>query len=96
MTPENHVEHIEGVCGGRAIIAGHRIPVWQIAKLANEGASTKEIEGRYMSVNTQEVRNALKYYHSHKEEIERDIEANSLESVKSLNLPNFHVLNGRR
>jgi len=68
-----------GVCGGRPVIAGTRIPVWGIAGWSRKGYSAERLQREiYPSLGLAEIYDALSYYHDHKEEIDRQVEENSL------------------
>ncbi len=70
-----------GVCGGKPIIVGTRIPVWGIAGWYKKGSSAEQIQRDvYPSLGLAEIYAALSYYHDHKEAIEQQIEENSLSS----------------
>lgn len=61
-----------GVVGGRAAIAGTRIPVWQIIHAHREGATAADLR-RMHGLSDEQIRQALAYAEAHPEEIERDI-----------------------
>lgn len=68
-----------GVCGGKPIIAGTRIPVWAIAGWSSKGYSAEKIQRDiYPSLGLAEIYDALSYYHDHKAEIDRQLAENSL------------------
>ncbi len=74
-----YVTKRRGVCGGRPVIAGTRIPVWGIAGWSRKGYSAERIQREiYPSLGLAEIYDALSYYHDHKEEIDRQVEENSL------------------
>jgi len=85
----------EGVCGGREIIEGHRIPVWQIAKLHKEGASIRELNSKFYRLSTEEIRQAIDFYKENTEKIEAQIEENEPNNVITPSTPNAHFLNGQ-
>jgi uncharacterized protein (DUF433 family) len=73
-----------GVCGSRLCIAGTRITVLQIATLFRQGWTAEEIRDSYPHLSLAQVYAALAYYHSNREEVERqlaeeDAEADHLE-----------------
>jgi uncharacterized protein (DUF433 family) len=73
-----YVTQKKGVCGGKPIIAGTRIPVWDIAGWSRKGYSAAKIqEDIYPSLGLAEIYDALSYSYDHKEEIDRQLEENS-------------------
>lgn len=84
----------KGVCGGREVIKGHRIPVWQIAKLYIEGASKPEIRERFPGISSEEIEEAITFFERNKERIRKQIEENKPEKALSSSAPNTHILNG--
>ena len=67
----------KGLCGGKAIIAGIRIPVWSIAGGSRYSAEKiqKDIYPRF---GIAEIYDALSYSHDHGEEIDQQLEESSL------------------
>jgi uncharacterized protein (DUF433 family) len=64
-----------GYCGGKLHILGHRIKVQHIAIWHERmGMTLEEIIATYPSITLPEVFAALAYYHSHRQEIDGDIE----------------------
>ncbi|WP_165247227.1 DUF433 domain-containing protein [Paludisphaera soli] len=65
-----------GYCGGKPHIAGHRIKVQHIAVWHEQmGMSPEEIAATYPTLELPAVYAALAYYHSHRDEVDADIEA---------------------
>jgi len=65
-----------GFCGGKPHIIGHRIKVQHIAVWHERmGMTPQEIVVTYPSLSLAAVFAALAYYHSHRVEIDADIEA---------------------
>ena len=65
-----------GFCGGKPHIIGHRIKVQHIAVWHERmGMTPEEIVVTYPSLSLPAVFAALAYYHSHRAEIDADIEA---------------------
>lgn len=65
-----------GFCGGKPHIIGHRIKVQHIAIWHNRmGMTPDEIVVTYPDLSLPAVFAALAYYHSHRTEIDADIEA---------------------
>jgi len=80
-TPHPRIVHTEGVCGGRARIAGSRVPVSTIAELYRQGESVGEIALSYPSVDPAAIHDAVGYYLDHRQEVDAEIESNSLDAV---------------
>ena len=65
-----------GFCGGKPHIIGHRVKVQHIAVWHERmGKTPEEIVATYPSLSLPAVFAALAYYHSHRAEIDADIEA---------------------
>ena len=74
-----YVTQKKGVCGGKPVIAGTRIPVWAVAGWRHRGYSPERMQRDiYPSLGLAEIYDALSYYHDHKEDIDRQLEENSL------------------
>jgi uncharacterized protein (DUF433 family) len=80
-TDHPYVVRTEGTCGGRPRIKDSRIPVSVIAGFVRDGASLDEITAFYTHVEPVAIEDAISYYRDHREEIDAEIEAGSLESV---------------
>jgi uncharacterized protein (DUF433 family) len=76
-----YVVRTEGVCGGRPRLKGSRIPVSTIAEYVRSGESPAGIAALYPHVEPAAIQNAIGYYLEHENQIDAEIEANSLESV---------------
>ena len=70
-----------GVCGGRPIVRGTRVPVKAIVGYHKLGMSTDEIVASLPHLTPAQVYEALSYYYDHMAEIERDIQENQLERL---------------
>ncbi len=75
-----YVTHKKGVCGGRSIIDGTRIPVWSIIKWCKIGMSLEEIMREFPQLAPAQIHDAFSYYYDNSEEIERDIAENENEA----------------
>jgi uncharacterized protein (DUF433 family) len=65
-----------GYCGGKPHILGHRVKVQHIAVWHQRmGMTPEEIVATYPSLSLPAVFAALAYYHSHRTDIDADIEA---------------------
>ena len=73
-----------GFCGGKPYIVGHRIKVQHIAVWHERMRMTpEEIVATYPSLSLSAVFAALAYYHSHRGEIDSDIEADERYAAES-------------
>lgn len=61
-----------GVFGGRIRIDGTRITVHRIATLYNQGQNAEEIAQTYPDLTLSQIYTALAYFHTHRDEIERN------------------------
>jgi uncharacterized protein (DUF433 family) len=76
QTEHPHIVRIEGVCGGRPIIAGTRISVRTVVERVRLGDSPEQVVENYPPLTLAQVYDALSYYHEHESEIEAEIAAN--------------------
>jgi len=70
----------KGICGGRSVVEGTRIPVWSIIKWYKLGMSLEEIMREFPQLNPAQVHDVFSYYYDNQEEIERDILENENEA----------------
>ena len=68
-----YVTNVPGVCGGRSVIEGTRIPVWSLVKWYKLGFSIEDIMREFPQLHPSQVYDAFSYYYDHQEEIEHDI-----------------------
>lgn len=64
------------ICGGKARIAGTRIPVWGLEQMRRSGLTETQIMERYPTLTPFELGCAWTYVENCKAEIEKQIEAN--------------------
>src|SRR5215203_5860941 len=76
-----HIVRTEGFCGGSPRLRGTRIPVRGIAELFRRGEQVEDIAALYTHVDPAAIRDAIGYYLDHRQEIDAEIEENTLESV---------------
>jgi uncharacterized protein (DUF433 family) len=81
LLDQPYIVQTEGVCGGYPRIRESRIPVRVIAWLYRQGEPLTEILDTYPHLDSAAVNDAIGYYLDHQEEIDAEIEANSLEAV---------------
>jgi uncharacterized protein (DUF433 family) len=73
-TLDQRIESTPGVCGGKPRIAGHRIRVQDIAAWHElQGMTPDEIVSGYPQITLADVYAALAYYHSHRDDIQRQM-----------------------
>lgn len=73
-TEHPHIVRRAGVCGGKPIIEGTRIPVCLIVGFIVQGIMTiDEIREAYPAVTLAQIYDALSYYHDHKLEIDEEL-----------------------
>lgn len=75
-----HVFKQEGVCGGRSVITGTRIPVWSIIKWYKLGISVEDIMREFPQLTPSQVHDAFSYYYDNLNEVEEDIIENENEA----------------
>lgn len=72
------IESQLGVCGGKPCIAGTRIRVQDVFVWHElQGQSADEIVSRFPQLTMADVYAALSYYWDHRDEIQRDMQAES-------------------
>jgi uncharacterized protein (DUF433 family) len=76
-----YIVQTAGVCGGSPRIRDSRISVRTIAELYRQNEQVSEILATYPHLDPRAVHDAIGYYLDHRQEIEAEIEANSLEAV---------------
>lgn len=70
------IESRPGVCGGEPCIVRTRIPVWILAQARRLGTSESELLRSYPTLRAEDLANAWGFVRAHREEIDRQIEAN--------------------
>jgi uncharacterized protein (DUF433 family) len=70
------IDFQENVCGGAARVIRTRIPVWLLESLRRGGKTDAELLAAYPSLNAKDLANAWNYARSHREEMDREIDAN--------------------
>ncbi|MBB4067472.1 uncharacterized protein (DUF433 family) [Salinibacter ruber] len=85
MSLDQRIEQTDGICGGKSRIAGHRITVRDVVVWhERQGWSVDQIASEY-DLSLADVYAALAYYFSHREEIDRSLEASRafIEKIKT-------------
>lgn len=67
------VEMTPGVCGGKARVAGTRIPVWAIERAVRAGCTTAELVEKYPVLTAACVQAASDYARAHAAEMDAQI-----------------------
>src|SRR2546426_11305283 len=67
------------VCGGRIRLDGTRVTVHQIVACHQQGLTPEEIAEQYPHINLAQIYAALAYYHVKRDEIDRELEAETAE-----------------
>ena len=76
-----HIEIVEGAGGPKALIAGHRIRVMDIAIWHEKmGMSPEQIVAEFPTISLADVHAALAYYRDHRDEVDRFIEAHNADA----------------
>ncbi|MBM4089808.1 MAG: DUF433 domain-containing protein [Planctomycetes bacterium] len=71
---KTHIETVPGKCGGKPVVAGTRIRVWDVyVQHERLGKSPDEIVRAYPHLTLADVHAALAYYWDHKEEIDQQM-----------------------
>ncbi len=79
-TDHPHIVQIPGVCGGRPVVRGTRVPVKTLVGYHRMGYTLTEIlEG--FDLTSAQLHDALSYYYDHQAEVDADIKANDLPEV---------------
>lgn len=73
------IELNPGVCGGKACIAGTRIPVWGLEEARRLGSSEADLLLDYPSLRAEDLANAWAYVAAHEEEVNEQIRQNAAE-----------------
>jgi uncharacterized protein (DUF433 family) len=81
MSSHPYIVHTKGVCGGRARIRDSRIPVSVIGEYVRGGESRDNLLFLYSHIEPAAIDDAIGYYLDHREEVDGEIKANSLEAV---------------
>ena len=66
------IEHVDGRCGGRAVLVGTRMPVWCLSRL-----TPQEARIMYPHLTSEQIEAAHSYAAAHVEEIANDIREQS-------------------
>lgn len=86
LNPETTTDHpyitqTPGVCGGRPVVRGTRIPVKVLVGYYRLNYKETEILAGFPDLTAAQLYDALSYYYDHQAEIDADIEADELSEV---------------
>lgn len=81
-TDHPHITRAPGVCGGRPVVRGTRIPVKVLVGYHRMGYSLTEILSGFAGLTPAQLHDALSYYYDHQAEIDADIEADELVTLR--------------
>ena len=78
-----HITSDPTICGGSAVIEGTRFPVRSVVTyILRHGLTPEELVTRFSHLTLAQVHDALAYYYDNREEIEREIIANTETMVR--------------
>lgn len=78
-----HIVVRKGYCGGSPVIAGTKFPVRSVVNyVLRQGMTPEELVAEFRHLTLAQVHDALSYYYDNRDEIERDITANTEGSVR--------------
>jgi type III restriction enzyme len=66
----------KGICGGRSVIKGTRIPVWSLIKWYKLGMPVEEVIREFPQLAPAQVHDAFSFYYDNPDEIEQGIADN--------------------
>jgi len=82
-----HISKTPGICGGRPVIRGTRIPVKVLVNHYRMNEKVTDILAGFPNLTASQFYAALSYYYDHQSEIDADMEADELSSLlKQFNL----------
>lgn len=86
-TAHPHITKTPGICGGRPVVRGTRIPVKVLVNHHRMNEKVDDIIVGFPQLTVAQFYDALSYYYDHKPEIDADIEADELPALlKQFNL----------
>jgi len=79
-----HIVVRKGYCGGSPVIAGTKFPVRSVVNyVLRQGMTPEELSAEFRHLTLAQIHDALSYYYDHKEDIERDLSANTEDALRS-------------
>ncbi len=79
-----HIVSRRGYCGGSPVIAGTKFPVRSVVNyVLRQGMTPEELVSEFHHLTLAQVYDALSYYYDNQRDIDRDLAANTEESVRA-------------
>jgi uncharacterized protein (DUF433 family) len=73
-----YVTSKKGICGGRSIVRGTRIPVWSLISWYKQGMTVEDVMREFPQLKPAQVHDAFSYYYDNRKEIEKDMAENEM------------------
>jgi uncharacterized protein (DUF433 family) len=80
-TPHPHITKTPGICGGKAVIRGTRIPVKVLVTHYQNQETPAEILAGFPQLSLAQFYDALSYYYDNQNEIDRDRKAEEISQI---------------
>jgi uncharacterized protein (DUF433 family) len=80
-TEHPYITQTPGVCGGRPVVRGTRIPVKALVGYYRMSYTLTEILAGFPGLTAAQLHDALSYYYDHQAEIDADMEADELPAL---------------
>lgn len=78
-----HIVVRKGFCGGSPVIAGTKFPVRSVVNyVLRQGMTPEELAAEFDHLTLAQIHDALSYYYDHQRGVDRDIAANTEDSVR--------------
>lgn len=81
ITNHPYITQTPGICGGRPVVRGTRIPVKTLVGYHRMNYTVPEILSGFPDLTAAQLHDALSYYYDHQAEIDADAEADELSVV---------------
>lgn len=81
MTDHPHITRTPGICGGRPVVRGTRIPVKVLVRYHQMGYTSTEILSGHAGLTPAQLYDALSYCYDHQAEIEADVKSDELPAL---------------
>lgn len=79
LTEHPYITRVSGILGGRPILRGSRIPVWQVAQaIVQLGETVEDYLGDHPHLTAAKIHGALSYYYDHRTEVDKEIDENKV------------------
>ncbi|MBI2339514.1 MAG: DUF433 domain-containing protein [Deltaproteobacteria bacterium] len=76
-----YINATSGVCGGSAVVVGTRFPVRSVVNYVFKlGLTPEELVQKFSHLSLAQIYDALSYYYDHRQEIDREIDEDSIEA----------------